>query len=109
VLVPRIGPSCPLIIHVLPMGAGHRSALAVVVDPDVQREPPKTLLRQIFAFTESEAEIALRISRGRGLSAIADELSLSLATVKTHLQHAYQKTNTHRQTELARLVLALMP
>lgn len=109
VLVPRIGSSRPLIIHVLPTGGAHRSALAVVVDPDVRREPPKTLLRQVFSFTDSEAEIALRISRGHGLSAIADELSLSLATVKTHLQHAYQKTDTHRQTELARLVLALMP
>lgn len=59
--------------------------------------------------TESEAEVVLRIARGPALSAVAEELCLSVATVKTHLQHAYQKTGTHRQSELVRLTLSLMP
>ena len=59
--------------------------------------------------TDAEAEVTLRIARGLTLAAVADELSLSLATVKTHLQHVYQKTDTHRQGELVRLLLSLMP
>lgn len=110
VKVPRADSTRPLIVHVLPLGSDEDSrSMLVVVDPDVHREPPKELLRQLFSMTDAEAEVALRISRGRGLSAIADELSLSTATVKTHLQHAYQKTGTHRQAELTRLVLNLMP
>lgn len=107
--VPRAGLR-PLIVHVSPLRDQDRPcALVIVVDPDSRREPPKHLLRQLFSLTDSEAEVALRISRGSGLPAIADELSLSLATVKTHAQHAYQKTDTHRQAELVRLILTLIP
>ncbi|ANI37856.1 helix-turn-helix transcriptional regulator [Mycolicibacterium vaccae] len=108
--VPRSSSPHPLVVHVLPLpDQGDSSALVVVVDPDARREPPKQLLRRVFSLTDSEAEVALRVGRGLGLSAIADELSLSLATVKTHLQHTYQKTDTHRQSDLVRLMLALMP
>lgn len=40
---------------------------------------------------------------------ISDELSVSLATVRTHLQHVFDKTETHRQAELVRLLLVLSP
>lgn len=110
VKVPRAESTRPLIVHVLPLASDEGSrAMVVVVDPEVHREPPKELLRQLFSMTDSEAEVALRVSRGHALSTIADELSLSTATVKTHVQHAYQKTGTHRQAELTRLVLNLMP
>ena len=109
-MLPRDGASRPLVVHVLP-AVNHRrhEAVVIVVDPDVHREPPKHLLRQLFSLTDSEAEVALRIGRGQALAAVADELILSLATVKTHLQHVYQKTDTHRQGELVRLLLSLMP
>ncbi|WNG88292.1 helix-turn-helix transcriptional regulator [Mycobacterium sp. ITM-2016-00317] len=108
--VPRSGSPHPLVVHVLPLPDNQdSSALVVVVDPDARPEPTKQLLRRVLSLTDSEAEVALRIGRGLGLSAIADELSLSLATVKTHLQHTYQKTDTHRQSDLVRLMLALMP
>lgn len=107
--VPRAGSARPLIVHVLPTANRHCEALVVIVDPDTNREPPKHLLRRLFSLTESEAEVVLRIARGPALSAVAEELCLSVATVKTHLQHAYQKTGTHRQSELVRLTLSLMP
>jgi hypothetical protein len=46
------------------------------------------------------------VMRGQGRNHIADELLLSLATVKTHLHHAFDKTDTHRQAELVRLLLS---
>ena len=110
VRVPRSSSTRPLIIHVLPLGhAGASSALLIVVDPDAEREPPKNVVRRIFSLTNAEADVALRISRGQNVAAIADELSLTVATIKTHLQHVYDKTDTHRQAELVRLLLALMP
>jgi FixJ family two-component response regulator len=42
---------------------------------------------------------------GSGLGPIADEMSVSLSTVRTHLQHVFDKTQTHRQAELVRLLL----
>jgi DNA-binding CsgD family transcriptional regulator len=38
---------------------------------------------------------------------IADEPSVSLATVKTHLNHVFEKTDTHRQAELVGPILTL--
>jgi DNA-binding CsgD family transcriptional regulator len=47
--------------------------------------------------------------RGAHLRDIADELSVSYQTVRTHLQHIFDKTDTHRQAELVRLLLRLAP
>jgi DNA-binding CsgD family transcriptional regulator len=48
----------------------------------------------------------LAVVRGDGLQAAADALGVTLATVKTHLQHVFGKTGTQRQTELMGLILA---
>ena len=48
---------------------------------------------------------ALRVLDGTGLVPIAEELAMSLATVRTHMQHVFDKTDTHRQAELVRLLL----
>ena len=32
-----------------------------------------------------------------------------MATAKTHLQHVFDKTDTHRQAELVRLLLTIIP
>jgi DNA-binding CsgD family transcriptional regulator len=110
VRVPRSAATRPLVVHVLPLrNDDRRYALVVIVDPDVRREPPKQLLRRVFSLTQAEAEVALRISRGDSVAAIAGQLLLSPATIKTHLQHVYDKTDTHRQAELVRLVLTLTP
>lgn len=104
----------PYIIQVLPLGCASRSeqsgpALLLVVDPDSKPSPTQDLIRRIFGMTPAEAEVCLRILDGDGLKSVADQLNLSLATVKTHLQHVFDKTQTHRQAELVRLLLAVMP
>jgi DNA-binding CsgD family transcriptional regulator len=59
--------------------------------------------------TNAEADVALRVVRGDGLKPISADLALSMATVKTHLHHIFDKTDTHRQAELVRLLLAIIP
>jgi DNA-binding CsgD family transcriptional regulator len=59
--------------------------------------------------TNAEADVALRVMRGDGLKPISDDLELAMATIKTHLQHIFDKTDTHRQAELVRLLLAIAP
>jgi DNA-binding CsgD family transcriptional regulator len=80
-----------------------------LVDPEQQPEPPTQLLRRVYGLTNAEADVALRVVRGDGLKPICEELSLSMATVKTHLQHVFDKTDTHRQADLVRLLLTLTP
>ena len=104
----------PYVIHVLPFSpttenmSGAR-ALVVLVDPEQQLEPSTHLLRRVYGLTNAEADVALRVLRGDGLKPICEELSLSMATVKTHLQHVFDKTDTHRQAELVRLLLTIIP
>lgn len=106
----------PYVIHVLPLDEttfasprSPRRAMVVIVDPEQEAEPSTVLLRRLYGLTRSEAEIAAMVTRGQGLQPIADALSLSVATVKTHLQHIFDKTGTHRQAELVRLLLTHDP
>jgi DNA-binding CsgD family transcriptional regulator len=79
--------------------------LVLIVDPEREPEPELEALRRLYGLTNMEAEISLRVLDGTGLGPIADELSVSLSTVRTHLQHVFDKTDTHRQAELIRLLL----
>ena len=105
----------PYLVHVLPL---HRSideipsdaaALVMIIDPDKEPEPVAALARRLYGLTVGEAEVARCLMRGAHLRDIADELSVSYQTVRTHLQHIFDKTDTHRQAELVRLLLRLAP
>jgi DNA-binding CsgD family transcriptional regulator len=103
----------PYVIHILPLATSEDAsagrALVIIIDPEQETEPPKALLRRLFGLTNAEAEVALRVMRGDGLKPISADLALTMATIKTHLQHVFDKTDTHRQAELVRLLLALTP
>jgi len=104
----------PYVIHVLPSRRRDADeplrqpmAVVLIIDPEDESEPPAALVRRLYGLTESEAEVALRMMHGADLKQIAEELSVSLTTVRTHLQHVFDKTDTHRQAELVRLLAAL--
>ena len=88
-------------------------ALVLIIDPEDEPAPAAALLRRLYHLTEAEAEaeaeVAVHVMHGADLKQISDELSISLTTVRTHLQHVFDKTDTHRQAELVRLLLALSP
>jgi DNA-binding CsgD family transcriptional regulator/PAS domain-containing protein len=106
----------PYVIHVLP---SHRRnadepcrqsmALVLIIDPENEVETTAALLRRLYGLTGCEAEIAMRVTHGADLKQISLELSISYTTVRTHLQHIFDKTDTHRQAELVRLLLGLSP
>jgi DNA-binding CsgD family transcriptional regulator len=62
-------------------------------------------LREDLGLTRAEAAVAAEILEADGLQAVADRLGVSLATVRTHLAHVFDKTGTRRQAELVRLLL----
>jgi DNA-binding NarL/FixJ family response regulator len=53
--------------------------------------------------TEREADVVLAVARGRTNQEIAEELFLSVATVKTHLSHAMTKLDLANRIQLALL------
>lgn len=72
--------------------------------------PPATpryslqMLQQQLGLTRAEARVAARVADGLKPHEIADDLHVSLETVRTHLKRTYVKTQTRRQVELALLV-----
>jgi two-component system invasion response regulator UvrY len=63
-------------------------------------QPPHTLL------TDREFDVFSRIVRGLGLTAIADEMSLSVKTVSTHKSHILAKMHMATQVDLIRYAIA---
>jgi DNA-binding CsgD family transcriptional regulator len=112
VAVTRSSGQRPFVIHVLPAAALNEisragSVLAVIVDPE--REPPllTATLRRLYRLTPAEATVASEVLKGEGLQAVADRMSVTISTVRIHLQRVFDKTHTHRQAELARLLLTI--
>lgn len=107
----RVGGRRPLVAHVLPLGrdevhqdAAGAAALVVIVDMELESEPRPELLQRLFGLTRAEAAVAVATLRRDSLQEVADELSVSLSTVRTHLQRVYDKTGVRRQAGLVRLI-----
>jgi DNA-binding NarL/FixJ family response regulator len=56
---------------------------------------------QMEALSEREREVLELVMHGLGNKAIADRLSVTVAAVKWHLQHIYDKLHVHSRTEAA--------
>ncbi len=57
-----------------------------------------------FGMTPREREIALMVARGRNARYIEAQLGISVATVRTHVHHVYEKCGVHSDQELINLV-----
>jgi len=66
--------------------------------------PPLEALAELYGLTSAERKVLELVAEGVSPQDAADKLSVSLATIKTHLQHVFAKTNTGRQADLVRLV-----
>jgi len=56
---------------------------------------------QVEDLTDREREVLEFVMHGLGNKAIADRLSVTVAAVKWHLQHIYEKLHVHSRTEAA--------
>jgi DNA-binding CsgD family transcriptional regulator len=63
------------------------------------------MLQQMYGLTPTEARVASGIVRGRSMEEIAEELEIGISTARSHLKRVFQKTDTHSQTDLVRLVM----
>ncbi|WP_169333724.1 helix-turn-helix transcriptional regulator [Nocardia higoensis] len=112
-LMPRPGGRTPYALLVLPLESAcapedERAAVVVVVDPERETRGGGETLRQLYGLTGAEARVAAAALRGAGLRAIAEDLAVSVNTARTHLQHVFDKSGTHRQAELVRLLTTVL-
>jgi DNA-binding CsgD family transcriptional regulator len=108
-------PQTPWLAHVLPLTSGARretginfDAVAAVFVHQTSLESPSSMqsMSKFYRLTPGEMRVLSAMSEVCGISAVADAVGISEATVKTHLQRLFAKTGTKRQTELMKLVAA---
>jgi DNA-binding CsgD family transcriptional regulator/PAS domain-containing protein len=99
--------------HVLPLTSGARrragiaySAVAAVFVRKTSLDMPSSMqaIAKIYKLTPSELRVFAAVVDVGGILAVADALGISEATVKTHLQHVFEKTGQRRQTDLMKLL-----
>ena len=81
------------------------TAAIFIQDPSALPRCPGRAFAKLYNLTKGELRVALAMLPGLTLQEVAWALDLSLQTVKTHLQHIFQKTGTARQAELMALML----
>jgi DNA-binding CsgD family transcriptional regulator len=85
---------------------GANAAVVVsIADPARAVALPASALRELWDLTAAEAQIAMAIAAGSPLDEIAARNRISRETVRVHLRRILAKTETHRQSELVRLIL----
>jgi DNA-binding CsgD family transcriptional regulator len=61
---------------------------------------PTQAAGETLGLTPAEASIAEQLKAGRSVAQICQSLNIRETTVRTHLRHLFQKTQTRRQAEL---------
>lgn len=103
------------IAHVLPLTSGARrdsavrhSAVAGVFVRKAALDIPSPLetVARLYKLTGSEVRVLHAIVDTGGVPDIAAALGISESTVRTHSKRLFDKTSTHRQVDLVKLVAA---
>jgi DNA-binding CsgD family transcriptional regulator len=101
--------------HVLPLTSGTRrkagvsyGATAAIFIRKAALDLPSLpqAVAQRFGLTPAEIRVLFAIVEIGGIPEIAPVLGIAEPTVKTHLRHLFEKTGTHRQADLVKLVAA---
>jgi DNA-binding CsgD family transcriptional regulator len=80
-------------------------AMLAIYEPGMEKALDPFLLATTFDLTPAEARVAARLVSGLSIKAIASQLDVSLSTVRTQTKSILEKTGTHRQAELVRVLL----
>ena len=81
------------------------AALVSVTDPEGATVPHEASIAEAFALTPAEAKLTRLLAEGCSLTEAATRLGVRRETARTRIKTIFEKTNTHRQAELVRLVL----
>jgi DNA-binding CsgD family transcriptional regulator len=81
-------------------------ALIVVAHAEAPTPLESRELQALFGLTAAEARLAVSLAEGKILQDIAQSAHVSINTAKTQLRNAFEKTGTHRQAELVKLLLS---
>jgi DNA-binding NarL/FixJ family response regulator len=83
-----------------------RKLITRLTDPGDRRSRAATAFDQL---TAGEQRVAIAVARGMSNSAIADDLFVSIATVKSHISHILDKLSFNNRVQIALLVHDALP
>ncbi len=101
-----------LLVHVVPFSPpstvlmpDNERPVASLFIADCQRGTADRLdvFADLFELTSAEARVLAQMISGEGLTVAATRLNIARSTARSHLDHIFQKTGTHRQAELVRV------
>jgi DNA-binding response OmpR family regulator/DNA-binding CsgD family transcriptional regulator len=111
--VPRQSLRRPLSLMVAPIRARdpqhterRPSAVLFVSDPERRTLGTNALLTRLYGLSPAEARLAGELMQGHSLEASTTKLGISIHTGRSQLKRTLVKTDTRRQGELIRLLLA---
>jgi len=113
VQLPRTGRQ-PLLAYPLKLSSVAANALAdgqvlvILVDREKRSRPREASIRNVFGLTEAEARLATRLAFGEAIETASSILGIAKETARTQLKSIYEKTGTHRQSELVALIASLL-
>ena len=81
-------------------------AMLEVGEPETPVSVDGGRLAREFGLTNKERDVVAHLARGLDLRGASVALGVSYHTARHHLRHVFAKTETHRQSELIRMVLA---
>jgi DNA-binding CsgD family transcriptional regulator len=82
-------------------------AIVYIRDPGQPDENRAELLQRLYGLMPSQARLADLLASGCSLKQAAKQLNITPASARQYLKLIFQKTGTHRQTELVRKVLLI--
>ena len=100
-------------VHILPLSAGTRrpaaaprAAAAAIIVSEQAGDLAQRLrsAATLYALTPAESRVVSVLLAGCTIGAAARTLGIKEATVKTHLQHVFDKTGARRQVDLAQRI-----
>ena len=101
------------VAHILPLTSGARrkagTSYSAVASVFVRRavldlpSPPEAVAKE-FQLTPAELRVLFAIIEVGGVPEVAETLGIAETTVRFHLRQLFEKTGTHRQAELVKLV-----
>lgn len=101
----------PLLVIATPLGPesdadGHASVALFVTDPDRPPSLDAEVIGRLYGLTGAESRLACVLAAGRDLGDAAGALHITPESARTYLKRIFAKTDTRRQADLVRLILA---
>jgi DNA-binding CsgD family transcriptional regulator len=86
-----------------------RAVLILINTPSSCSLSRDGILRELYAFTPTEARLARLLINGYELKSAAEKMRITRETARFHMKRIFAKSGTHSQSELIRLMFLLPP